>query len=159
MLAKEKIKTYRTANGINNLLDMYADDLQVYFEYNKGNNWNNKENVRRVLDVMNKLYLWSGLKINLDKTYMTIFGKVQKKYAFVDELKIKCCVEFKLLGIYFDSMQSNMQRNYQKAIENVKGELHSWKYRFFTLFGKITVIKTMNLPILNHIVMVVPNLN
>ena len=27
MLAKEKIKTYRTANGINNLLDMYADDL------------------------------------------------------------------------------------------------------------------------------------
>ena len=52
-----------------------------------------------------------------------------------------------------------MQINYEKAIEAVKQELYSWKHRFITVFGKITVIKTMCLPKLNHIVTVMPNPN
>ena len=75
----------------------------------------------------------------------------------MDELKIKWCTDFRLLGIYFDVTLSKMQINYEKAIETVKKELHSWKHRFLTVFGKITVIKTMCLPKLNHIVTVVPN--
>ena len=51
---------------------------------------------------MRKFQEWSGLKINLDKTFLAIFGKIHKKYKFVDELKIKWRTEFKLLGIYFD---------------------------------------------------------
>ena len=68
-------------------------------------------------------------------------------------------MEFKLLGIYFDVTLSKMQVNYEKAIEAVKKELYSWKHRFLTVFGKITVIKTMCLLKLNHIVSVVPNPN
>ena len=49
---------------------------------------------------------------------MTIFGKIQKKPAFVDELMIEWCIEFKLLGIYFYSALSNMQGNYEKAIDS-----------------------------------------
>ena len=89
---------------------------------------------------MNKFHLWSGLKINFDKTYMTVFGMTQKKSTFVDELKIKWCVEFKLLGIYFDSTLLNMQSNYEKAVESGRKELHSWNYMFLTVFEKITVI-------------------
>ena len=106
---------------------------------------------------MERFYVWLGLKINLGKTYVTIFGRESKKPRFVDELKIKWCNEFKLLGIHFDVMLSNMQRNFQIGIENVKKELHSWKFRFLTVFGKLTVIKTLCLPKLTHIVTVVPN--
>ena len=60
---------------------------------------------------------------------------------FVDDLKIKWCTEFKLLGIYFDVTLSKMQIKYEKAVESVKRELYSWKHRFLTIFGKITVIK------------------
>ena len=108
---------------------------------------------------MKKFQEWSGLKINLDKTYLAIFGKIHKKPKFVDELKIKWCTEFKLLGIYFDITLSKMQVNYEREVDAVKKELYSWKHRFLSVFGKITVIKTMCLPKLNHIVSVVPNPN
>ena len=108
---------------------------------------------------MRKFQEWSGLKINLDKTYLAIFGKIHKKPKFVDKLKIKWRTEFKLLGIYFDVTLSKMQVNYERAVNVVKKELYSWKHRFLSVFGKITVIKTMCLPKLNHIVSVVPNPN
>ena len=52
-----------------------------------------------------------------------------------------------------------MHVNYDKAIESIRKERGSWKYRYLTIFGKITVIKTLCLPKLNHIVSVVPNPN
>ena len=72
---------------------------------------------------------------------------------------VKWCLEFKLLGIYFDVTLSKMLLNYDKAIKSVRKELSSWKHRFLTIFGKVTVIKTLCLPKLNHIVSVVPNPN
>ena len=74
-------------------------------------------------------------------------------------MNIKSCLEFKLLCIHFDVTLSKMLINYDKAIESVRKELSSWKHRFLTIFGKITVIKTLCLPKLNHIVSVVPNPN
>ena len=50
-----------------------------------------------------------------------------------------------------------MDKNYDKAVESIRRELNSWKYRYLTIFGKITVIKMLCLPKLNHIVSVVPN--
>ena len=100
---------------------------------------------------------WSGLKINLSKTYLTVFGKLADRPGFIEELKIRWCTEFKLLGIYFDSTLSKMHVNYEKAIESVRQEINSWNYRFLTIFGKVTVIKTMCIPKLNHIAVVVPN--
>ena len=59
------------------------------------------------------------MKINLSKTYLTVFGRLFDKPIFFDELKIKWCVEFKLLGIYFDSMLSKMYMVYERAIESI----------------------------------------
>ena len=125
---------------------MYADDLSVYLEFKKKNEYNNKANVQSILQAMNKFREWSGLKINLGKTYLTIFGKHFEKPKFVDELNIKWCVKFKLLGIHFDSTLSKMYVNFNNAIDSIKKEINSWKFRFLTIFGKITVIKNLCLP-------------
>ena len=106
---------------------------------------------------MKKFEEWSGLKINLGKTNLTIFGKKMEKPTFVDDLRIKWCVEFKLLGIQFDCTLSNMHVNYDIALDAIRKEINSWKYRFLTIYGKITVIKTLCIPKINHIVAVVPN--
>ena len=90
-------------------MDIYAN-LTIYLEYDRRNNWKNKENVKEVLNLMKRFYVWSGLKINLGKTYVTIFGRECKKTKFVDELKLKWCIDFKLLGIHFDVTLSNMQK-------------------------------------------------
>ena len=36
-----------------------------------------------------------------------------------------------------------MDRNYDKAVELIRRALNSWKYRYLTIFGKITVIKML----------------
>ena len=61
------------------------------------------------------------------------------------------------MGIHFDLTLSKMYVNYEKAIESIRKEINSWKFRFLTIFGKVTVIKTMCIPKLNHIAVVVPN--
>ena len=73
MMERGNIRPFRTKNKIEHLLDIYADDLTVCLEFDRRNNWRNRENVRRVLEVIEKFYSWSGLKINLGKTYVTFF--------------------------------------------------------------------------------------
>ena len=85
MLAKSKVRPFRTKNKIEHLLDIYADDLTVCLEYDRKNSWRNKENVRRVLEVTEIFYRWSGLKINLRKTNVTNFGRQLNKPRFVEE--------------------------------------------------------------------------
>ena len=109
---------------------MYANDLSGYLEYKKQNAYENKINVQSILQAMEKFREWSGLKINLGKTYLTIFGRHFEKPKFVDELRIKWCVEFKLLGIYFDSTLSKMYINYDKAIDSIRKEINSRKFIF-----------------------------
>ena len=50
-----------------------------------------------------------------------------------------------------------MQRNYLKGLDSIRKELDSWKFRHLTVFGKLTVIKTLCLPKLTHVITVVPN--
>ena len=73
-------------------------------------------------------------------------------------MRIKWCTEFKLLGINFDQTLDLID-NYEDCFEKVKAELSSWKHRFSTVFGKITVIKTMCLPKFTHIATVIPSLS
>ena len=158
LLRKNKsIKPYRTKFRHEHFIDMYADDLSVYLEFKRKNRFENKQNVQNILQTMDKFKEWSGLKINLGKTNLTVFGKQAEKPTFVDELNLKWCVDFKLLGIYFNSTLSRMHINYDIALEAIRREINSWKYRFLTIYGKITVIKTLCIPKINHIVAVVPN--
>ena len=98
-----RVKPYRTKKGLSHFLDMYADDLSIFLEYKKNNPYENKINVKRVLQTMEIFRGWSGLKINLGKTYLTVFGVLTDKPKIIKELGINWCTEFKLLGIYFDS--------------------------------------------------------
>ena len=158
LLKKNKsIKPYRTKFGLEHFIDMYADDLSVYLEFKKKNKFENKRNIKNVLQTLDKFKEWSGLSINLGKTNLTVFGKLVEKPSFVDELNIKWCVEFKLLGIHFDSTLERMYVNYDIALEAVRKEINSWKYRFLTIYGKVTVIKSLCIPKINHIVAVVPS--
>ena len=74
-------------------------------------------------------------------------------------MRIKWCTEFKLLGINFDQTLDLIDNNYEDCFEKVKSELSSWKHRFLTVFGKITVIKTMCLSKFTHIATVIPSLS
>ena len=68
-----KTKPYKTKFGLRHFLDMYADDLSIYLEYKRNREFENKSNVQSILQGKENFKEWSGLKINLGKTYLTLF--------------------------------------------------------------------------------------
>ena len=65
---------------------------------------------------------------------------------------------FKVLGIDFSlDLNCITDINFTKKIK-VKAILKSWQHRKLTLLGKITVIKTLALPKLIHLLTSLPNL-
>ena len=79
--------------------------------------------------------------VNRSKTYITIFGKSLRKLEYVEQLNIKWCTSFELLGIQFDQTLDNMECNYDKCLKSMRDELNSLRFRHLNCFGKITVIK------------------
>ena len=66
--------------------------------------------------------------------------------------------KFKLLGISFDLFANDKTlANFKNNIDKIKYLLNSWIYRDLTYVGKITVIKSLALPILIQSLTVLPN--
>jgi len=66
--------------------------------------------------------------------------------------------KFKLLGVLFNLFKEDKTfENYGQKIKKVKNILRSWAYRDLTYIGRITVIKTLALPLLVQILTVLPN--
>ena len=120
MLKKSKIKPYRTKMGTTHLLDIYAHEITLYLRRDKSNLRANFRNVHEAMRVVEIFYRGSGLKVNRGKTYITIFGSRFGKLVYVDQLGIKWCSSFKLLGITFNQTLSNMECNYDKCLKSMK---------------------------------------
>ena len=101
----------------------------------------------------------SGLKINLLKCKAVWIGKNRFDNTILcEDLKLIWTNEFRLLGIDFDSDLAKMDTNFRLKLEEIKKLYKSWLYRHLTPFGKITIIKSMALSKLSHIVLVCPHI-
>ena len=65
---------------------------------------------------------------------------------------------FKLLGIEFDSDLARMDTNFQAKIEEIRRLYNCWLYRHLTPLGRVTVIKSLALSKLTHVVLVCPHM-
>ena len=101
-------------------MDIYADDLTIYLEFDKLRMRRNRENIRKALNVIPEFYEWSGLSVNVGKTHMAVFGIKHRRIDFVDELGIKWCTYLKCFGIEFDVTLTNMESNFEKCFEAIK---------------------------------------
>ena len=97
----------------------------------KTNGRKNQENVSKTLEAIEMFFVWSGLKLNRDKTYLSIFGASLACPRFVQKLGIKWTRDFRLLGLNFDQCLTKMGQNDHNCFEKVKKELTSWRHRFF----------------------------
>ena len=62
------------------------------------------------------------------------------------------------MGITFNVDLNKINNiNYKEKINNIKKLIKLWKRRYLTPLGKITIIKTLLLPILNHLFIALPN--
>ena len=100
-----------------------------------------------VINILTKFALWSGLKINYDKSQVVWLGR-QKGSAtvFLSHLKLKWNpTRFSVLGIiYSTDLETIMDLNYNPKIEQIQTLLKNWQGSL-TPLRKITVIKSLTL--------------
>ena len=86
-----------------------------------------------------------------EKKYSSDSIKTKWKFSWGSE-------QFKLLGITFDvDLNKIKEINYTDKILKITNTIKLWKRRYLTPLGKITVIKTLLLPILNNLFLSLPN--
>ena len=96
----------------------------------------------------------------MSKTKAIWFGSGSKSgYQLCPALRLDWATRFRLLGIDFSNDLDNMEENFESKINEIKKLLNSWINRTLTIYGKAVVIKTLAMPKLTHLALVLPNLN
>ena len=103
----------------------------------------------------------SGLKINDSKTKIIWIGS--KKYSpdvyHHDRWKLTWgCTTFEMLGIEFCvNLAEMVTLNFDKQISKIRSLLQQWSRRLLTPIGRITVLKTIIIPKMNHLFISLPD--
>ncbi len=93
-----------------------------------------------------------------------LYGQVKKKLSS-DTIKTKFKIawgqtDFKLLGIHFHvDLDKMMDLNFNPKLIKLQKSINHWKRRILTPLGRLTVIKTLVVPTLNHMFIALPNPN
>ena len=115
----------------------YADDLVAFLS-----DLTSAQNFFKLLDRFRKL---SGLKINYTKTEAMWIGSCRDSPEM--PLSLKWCKSVKALGVHFSyDREVSFQKNFYDKITEIKKQIHQWSWRGLSLFGKVSVIKSLLLP-------------
>ena len=115
----------------------YADDFTAFLS-----DLTSAQNLFKLLDRFGKL---SGLKINYTKTEAMWIGSCRDNPEM--PLSLKWCKSVKALGVHFSyDREVSFQKNFYDKITEIKKQIHQWSWRGLSLFGKVSVIKSLLLP-------------
>ena len=104
--------------------------------------------------------LMSGLNMNVEKTVVVWIGsREHSPVKFMPELNLNWNpATFKVLGVVFSTnVHGIVLNNYENKLKEMENILNAWSRRNVTPFGKITVIKTLVLSKVTHLVMNLPD--
>ena len=66
--------------------------------------------------------------------------------------------KFELLGVIFSlNLDEMSDLNYNTRLTDIKNTLCQWRRRMLTPIGRLTVIKTLIIPKMNHLIPTLPN--
>ena len=125
----------------------YADDT-LFFVSDK-----------RSLEIINEeLELYgnvAGPKLNKTKTAVMWLGDINSKWSLNDLGLSWTDAPTKYLGFYSSpSMDKARTLNWENKLTKLQRLLDNWRKRKLTLFGRITIVKTLALSQIVHILMV-----
>lgn len=141
-------------NGKEHKISQYADDTTLVLD-------GSSESLFAALDTIDLFSTFSGLQINSSKTKIVWIGSnfFSKQVYHHTRWKLEWgCTKFNLLGIEFSvELEKNVSLNYSVQIPKIKALIQQWKRRILTPFGRVTVVKTLLLPKLNHLFISLPS--
>ena len=109
----------------------------------------NDNSLSRFFELLEGFGECSGLKINHDKSEITLLGDCAHSslnQSFFKSTKIKTYV--KILGIHFTyDYRVKQKLNFDELIKSIKDKLRIWRWRDLTIIGRIQIVKTFIIPI------------
>ena len=131
-------------NGINILLSLFADDTDIFLEATGSS-------VDEVMKEIRNFGLVSGCKSNMDKTLCIPLGAAKHNTNLLSHIRnfygeTFIDSSFTALGIDFDnssSLQEISDLNFSNKLNKAKSRAKFWKSRDLTLFGRVTIIKSI----------------
>ena len=126
----------------------YADDLTAFVSDIKS-----AQSLFKLLDRFEKC---SGLKVNYTKTEAMWIGATRNNTE--TPLPLTWCKTVKALGVYFSyNKEELLQKNFYDKLKGIKSLVRLWSWRGLSLFGKVTIIKSLLLPKVSYIASVIPS--
>ena len=140
-------------NGKKYLITQYADDTTLFLE-------TTEKSLKNALNIITYYAKFSGLSMNIEKTKVVWIGSMKGS-------RQKLCQQYNLnweqntftvLGVKFSTNLSEIVNlNYTEKIREIKNLLIQWSKRNLTPFGKITVLKSLVISKINHLILSLPN--
>ena len=140
-------------NDVDYLVSQYADDTSLFLEASE-------KSLKSTLNLITYFSKFSGLACNIEKTKVVWLGSMKGS-------DIRLCQDmhlnwengnFTVLGVKFCTNLKNMvPLNYYPKIRELKNILMQWSKRNLTPFGRITVLKSLALSKINHLILSLPN--
>ena len=127
----------------------FADDTTLFMKFTE-------RNLRVCMNILNSLFLISGLKINVEKTKAIKFGVTgDSRMTLCDDLNLIWTQEFTSLGIDYNiiALDQITDLNFELKILEMEKMSSIWNSRNLTLIGKITIIKTLMISKIIHILL------
>ena len=130
----------------------FADDTSVYLDVSR-------ESFENVIGTLNEFALWSGLKLNSEKSRVVWLGSKESGTIFLPHLRLKWNpTTFNVLGIIYSiDLGKMIDVNYHPKLKQIQISLKSWRARGLTPLGKIVVIKSLMLSKITHLFLSLPN--
>ena len=139
------IRSCSEINGIN--IDskefkmvQYADDLTAFVS--------DIRSVQCLFKLLDRFEKCSGLKVNYTKTEAMWIGSSRNNTETPLALMWrKWRKTVKSLGVHLSyNNEESMQKNFYDKLRGIKSQIRLWSWRGLSLFGKVTIIKTLLLP-------------
>ena len=153
----EAIRVNTKIEGINihdheNKVSQYADDTSLFLKATE-------KILRESIAVLNDFETISGLKINTEKTKVVkVGGWGDDRTILCKDLNLEWTTKFDCLGISYDveNFDNIADENISKKINEIKKLINLWNSRYLTPFGKITIIKSLLISKITHVLLSLP---
>ena len=153
----ESIRLNKEIKGIHirekeHKLSLYADDTTLFLKYEE-------ESMRNCIWTLKAFEEISGLKINEEKTKVVKIGAIRdNKMKICSDLKLIWTEQFTALGITYDVTKMNeiTEQNINIKMNEILKLIRLWGGRNITPIGKITIVKSLLISKIIHILLSLP---
>ena len=136
-------------------VSQYADDTTLLLQ-------EDYDSVVEVLRILKWFKCVSGLDINKEKTHVVKIGASRgSSIPWQGKFGFKWSTTFEILGIYYDvnRMSEITDLNINRKLGEIKKLSRVWQSRNLTPYGKVTIIKSLLLSKITHMLLSLPSPN